>query len=271
VEKLTNILAVALQSGDATHVVDKAVALARPFRARVEVLVNDAAVVRLLSAHCAAQAYEDVTLHSVARSDASHHESILRRVWSSRPDLLVKSPSADDSDWDLADESPAPVLLVRGEAWHAPARFAAAVDVSDEDQAALARSILHTAGFLALGTHGHLDILYSEREAHDEAVRMKRAVHLAQIVREFHVGCERLQIFSGEPGKRLPPLVAARRYDVLVLGESRSADHPHLVCDSVRNLMNATQGDVVLVKAPSLHAALGAGQASGWQQRANQV
>ena len=57
--------------------------------------------------------------------------------------------------------------------------------------------ILHTAGFLALGCHGNLDILYSEREQHDETVRMERAVKLAQLVREFHVGCERLQMFDG--------------------------------------------------------------------------
>ena len=80
---------------------------------------------------------------------------------------------------------------------------------------------MHTAGFLALGCHGNLDVLYTEREQQDDFVRMERAVRLAQLVREYHVGCERLQMFEGSPDKRLPPLFAARRYDLLVLGRFR--------------------------------------------------
>ncbi len=119
-----------------------------------------------------------------------------------------------------------PVLLAGPKPWERPLRVAAAVDVSDHETAVVARSILQAAGFLALGLHGNLDILYSEREERDETLRMERAVKIAQLVREFHVGCERLQMFDGAPEKRLPPLLAARQYDLLVLGAvSHSKDN----------------------------------------------
>lgn len=278
-EKLTTVLAVALQPASAVLVLDKAVAIARCFQARVEVLVNDAGTAHEITARCAAENYRDVTLHSVADTAEPDNEVILRRVWASRPDLLVKAPARgrsgnpaafDNDDWELANESPAPVLLVRGKPWSQPARFVTTLDVSDDDHAALARSILHTAGFLALGTHGNLDILYSEREANDETVRMSRAVRLAQLVREFHVGCERLQIFSGEPLLRLPPLIAARHYDVLVLGGDPVADSAQPVPYRLARMIDVTDSDVVLVKAPSTQAALSGSLAGLRQQRADQ-
>lgn len=266
-EKLTCVLVVALVDTDVGLVLDKGIAVARSFGAKVEVLVNGSAAAHAVSARCAGSDYRDVTLHSVASSPETANETTLRRVWSSHPDLVVKAPATDGSDSELANECPAPVLLVRRGAWDVHARFAAAVDVSDDDNAALARSILHTAGFLALGAHGHLDILYSEREANDETVRMQRAVRLAQLVREFHVGCERLQIFSGEPEKRLPPLVAARHYDVLVLGGDVVPDGQPP--STVRAMMEATSSDVVLVKAPSSRLAFLQRAASGRQYRAD--
>jgi hypothetical protein len=269
VEKLTSILAVALEPDSAMLVLDKAAAVAARFGAGVEVLVDDSVCAHRVTARCAEKGYRDIKLYSVASVPESGYETAMRRIWSLRPDLVVKAPATDGSDWEFANECPAPVLLVRGGAWEQPARFAAAVDVSDEDNASLARSILHTAGFLALGTHGNLDILYSEREAQDETLRMQRAVRLAQLVREFYVGCERLQIYSGDPAKRLPPLVAARRYDVLVLGGESPGDDPRrTVPATVRNLVAATSGDVVLVKAPSSNQALEGNLASRDRQRA---
>lgn len=269
-EKLTSVLAVAFDARTATEVVDKAVAVARSFGAAVEVLVHEAATARAVSAHCAALAHDEVTLYSVPRSNEPEHEAILRRAWSARPDLVVKA-AARGGDWALIEECPAPILLVRGQAWEQPVRFATAVDVADEDTT-LARGALHAAGFLALGMHGHLDILYSEREQQDESVRVKRAVRLAQIVREYHVGCERLQIFSGAPEKRLPPLVAARRYDVLVLGAGFDADDvAERALVTTRHLIAAAASDVLLVKPPARHRVPSAGAGSVREQRANQA
>lgn len=270
-EKLTSILAVAFDEAAATQVVDKAVALARRFQASVEVLVDQPQIAHHVSRHCASAGHNEVTLYSVPHANEQGNDAILRRAWSARPDLVVKAAAHAGGDWSLVEECPAPVLLVRGHAWEQPVRFATAVDVADNG-AALARTTLHTAGFLALGVQGRLDILYSEREVEDESVRIKRAVRLAQLVREYHVGCERLQMYSGAPEVRLPALVAARRYDVLVLGadfgKGDAAENALIVA---RRLMAAAISDVVLVKAASAQPAAAAGVGSWREQRANQA
>lgn len=260
-EKITRILATVERRENGALVLEKAVALARRFGARIDLMLTDSALMADLSTLCRVMKYDEVVVSSVHRGQMSLRELILRRALETRPDLVVKEPAAaqpmtrwtlDEDDWHLANDCPAPILLVRYRKWASPARFAAAVDVSDRDYAALARSILHTAGFLAMGVHGSLDILYSEREQQDEALRMERAVVLAQMVREFNVGCERIQVFSGEPGKVLPPILAARQYDVLVVGaSSRQTGLRARDGSTSHRIIEATDGDVVLVRSPA--------------------
>jgi universal stress protein E len=263
-EKLTRILAVAKGMEDGALVLGKSVALARRFGAHVELLVFDQVEAQELAKMCANVAYDKFTLASMHVGAQSPTEAILRRVSATQPDLVVKSPAGahplkrwtlDENDWYLADECPAPLLLVRPKPWARPIRFAAAIDAADDGSGDTARSILHAAGFLALGCLGDLDILYSEREQHDDALRMERAVRLAQLVREYHVGSERIQVFDGAPEKTLPPLVAARHYDVLVLGaRSRQPALKNIFGATNSLLLEATDGDVVLVKAPGRNA-----------------
>ena len=258
-EKLTRILAVANGIEDGSLVLRKSVALARRFGAHIELLLFGLADDLEAATLCAVLAYDKVTVASMHSGVESTTDVILRRVFAAQPDLVVKSPAGehplkrwtlDDNDWRLANECPAPVLLVRHAPWASPIRFAAAVDVADDETSDTARSILHAAGFMALGCHGNLDILYSEREQHDDALRMERAVKLAQLVREFHVGCERIQVFDGAPEQVLPPVVSARHYDVLVLGaQSRQPALKNLLGATNSRLVQATEGDVVLVKA----------------------
>ena len=258
-EKLTRILAVANGIEDGALVLRKSVALARRFGAHIELLLFGLADDLEAATLCAVLAYDKVTVASMHSGVESTTDVILRRVFAAQPDLVVKSPAGehplkrwtlDDNDWRLANECPAPVLLVRHAPWASPIRFAAAVDVADDETSDTARSILHAAGFMALGCHGNLDILYSEREQHDDALRMERAVKLAQLVREFHVGCERIQVFDGAPEQVLPPLLSARHYDVLVLGaQSRQPALKNLLGATNSRLVQATEGDVVLVKA----------------------
>jgi hypothetical protein len=72
---------------------------------------------------------------------------------------------------------------------------------------------------------------------------------LAQLVREFHVGCERLQMFDGVPEKRLPPLIGSRQYDVLILGATtHRTGLSETICPLTGQLVDAAPGDVVLVR-----------------------
>ena len=259
-EKLTRILAVANGINDGALVLGKSVALARRFGAHIELMLFNTIGAREFAKLYAELAYDKVTLASLHQGSESLTEAILRRVLASHPDLVVKSPAGahplkrwtlDENDWRLAKECPVPVLLARHNPWASPIRFAAAVDVSDDENSDTARSILHTAGFMAMGCHGNLDILYSEREQTDDVLRMERTVKLAQLVREFHVGCERIQVFDGAPEQVLPPLVAARHYDVLVLGaQSHQPALKNIFGATNSRLVQATEGDVVLVNAP---------------------
>jgi nucleotide-binding universal stress UspA family protein len=226
-EKVTSIMAVVENSASGAVVLDKAVDLARAFRARVDLLVADSLLTHEFASRCAALVYDEVTLCSLYRSGEPLHSLLIRRIHERQPDMVIKAPAGAHplrtwtlhaNDRELADQCPVPVVLAGMNSWAKPMRFAAAVDISSHESALAARGILQAAGFLTLGCHGTLDILYSEREERDETLRMERAVKLAQLVREFHVGSERLQMFDGAPEKRLPPLIAARQYDLLVLG-----------------------------------------------------
>jgi hypothetical protein len=247
-EKITSILAVVENSVSGAVVLDKAVTLARVFGARVDLLIADSLLAPEFASRCAALVYDEVTLRSLYRSGEPLHVLLLRNIHERLPDVVIKAPSGmhplrtwslNANDRELASDSPVPLILVSMRSWNKPMRFAAAVDVSGPDAPIDARAILQAAGFLALGCHGRLDILYSEREERDERVRMERAVKLAQLVREYHVGVERLQVFDGEPEKRLPPLITARQYDVLVLAMGTLT----------ARLADATEGDLVLVKS----------------------
>jgi nucleotide-binding universal stress UspA family protein len=257
-EKLTRILAVVDHARNAPVLLDKAVSLARRFNALVEVIVSDGPAASLVAARSADMAYDEVSLFCAFRGAEPLHELVMRRVSMTRPDLVIKDPAGrhptrrwtlDENDWHLAAECPVPLILAGPRAWSQPMRFAAAVDVADREAEAVARGILQTAGLLALGCRANLDVLYSEREEQDETIRMARAVKVAALVREFHVGCERLQIWDGEPEKRLPGLLSARHYDLLLLGAVTHRDGLMASMNLVTSaLVDAADADVVLVK-----------------------
>ena len=262
-QKLTSILAVIDQQSTASRVLRKAAAIARHFGARLELLAAGHLVTNKLAALCATLGFPGIAVRTVTRFGRRLDALVLEQVERSHPDLVIKARagshplrrcSLGPNDWRLAQDCPVPLMLVGSRRWASPVRLAAAVDVSDVATTAVARTVMQAAGFLALGTQGFLDVLYTEREQHDTTLRMERAVKLSQLVREFHVGCERLQMFDGVPEKRLPPLIAERRYDVLLLGALTHRDglldawHPLTTA-----LVDATPGDVVLLKASSPH------------------
>jgi len=254
-EKLASILAVVEDFKTDTAVLDKSIALARIFHARVDLLVRQPSQVGACVAHCAALGCADVAPFVTA--DEPLTQAILRRLRAQPADLVVKRLAPSDTrrfwlaavDDSLAECCPAPLLLLRDRPWPKEPRFAAAVDVADRDTEALSRGILHAGGFLALGCEARLDILYCEREQHEQTLRMERAVRLARLVREFHVGGERLQMFDGVPERTLPELVRVRQYDVLVAGAVSRRNKLRSSFGTLTSaLIDATAGDVLLVK-----------------------
>ncbi len=256
-KQLTSILAVGDRPEAAAAILEKAVALARPFGGRVELLLGDPIHVCALATLCSKLRYREVTLTNADLAALPLHEIILRHAHATHPDLVIKAPAGarpsqgwtlDANDWRLADESAVPVLFARRKPWANPWRFAAAVDVAGEDKARIAHGVLEAAAFLTLGCHADLDILYCEREQHDAAARRQRSAKLAHLVRDSHAGCERIQVFSGVPEKVLPPLAAERRYDVLLLGAPARQRDFTSYGSMTHRLAEATGGDLLLVR-----------------------
>lgn len=277
VEKLTSILAVLEQPASADWTLRKAAALARHFDARLSLLVVEPLSEERIAPQIAALGYPRITVRTASRLGRRADAVVMDHIREYEPDLVIKARagarplrrfSLTPSAWRLSQECPVPLMLVGPRAWSKSPRLAAAVDVSDPETFEVARAVMQAAGFLTLGCHGFLDVLYTEREQHDSVVRMERAVKLAQLVREYHVGCERLQMFEGAPKKRLPPLVAARQYDVLLLGAVTHRDGlAETLGPLTGELVEATAGDVVLVKPPAEQAGFAphAGASAGEQ------
>lgn len=260
-DKLTSILAVVDRPEAGGAILDKAVTLARRFAIPVTVTVGDPAHERALVTMCAKLGYQNVRIEVANLAEKPLCEAIARRIQECGHDLLIKAPAGthpmrrwtfDANDWKLANACPIPLLLVRDVAWNDPPRFAAAVDVSSDENALIARGILQAAGFLSQGCRANLDILYCERERHEAAAYLQRSDRLSHLVREFHAGHERerIQVYFGTPEKVLPPKVSALRYDVLVLGARRGTEGFRGAFGGMTSLLvEATRGDVLLVRA----------------------
>jgi hypothetical protein len=255
-EKLTSILVV-VRAAENESLLGKAIMLARRSGARIELLLTDPTAASGLATWLTSIGFGDRVSFVLDASGDALHDVILRRLEHHPVDLVMKSAdgaialrrvlhAADDMD--LAAVLDAPLLRVGEKPWKDEMRIAAAVDVSLRDGDAVARSILHAAGLIATRCEATLDVLYSEREARDDGVRMERAVRVARLVREFHVGGERLRMLAGAPDESLPKAVSAGQYDLVVLGTiPRRAATPW--APALTSLLTSSiPGDVMLVK-----------------------
>ena len=256
-EKLTSILTVARNADDGAGLLNKVVKLARPFGARIEMMVCDPTAICAIAVHGTRLGFPGIS-YSLHTSDEPIADAIQRRVRELSSDLVVKAPASrpawaafgrNPSDFALAEKLPVPLLLAGERPWGSQLRFAAAVDIADRHTESFARTILHAGGFLALGCQATLDVLYSERESSDSTMEMERAVTLARLVREFHLGTERMRILAGPPEESLPPELDARKFDLLALGGvSRRSGLLNSLRPLAGALVAATRGDVLLVK-----------------------
>jgi nucleotide-binding universal stress UspA family protein len=257
-EKLTSMLAVIDRIEAAASLIDKSVSLARRFQSRITVQLRDPAHARTVAALCSQSNYPDIHLSVDRRAHQPLAEVIDAAVRDVGADLVVKAPRSahpmgrailQATDRRVAARCPVPLMLMRPTPWSPMMRFAAAVDVRESSHPALARTVLHTAGFLALGCHGELDVIYSETERFDQRVRVERAVRLAQLAREFHIDCQRLRMLSGAPEQSVTAFGAKGAYDALVLGAlTQRTGLPAMFASLTSQLVDAFNCDVVLVK-----------------------
>jgi len=289
-DKLTSILAVIDPSGEPVQVLEKAVALAHDFGARIELFLCDAE-----RAYALEHAYEPSGIEESRRAcladgrryleglrqcvsapgidiaveaacESPFYAGVAHKALRSRPDLVIKAASGrhplqryalDVNDWELARSCPASLLLLRGRPWPAQLRMAAAVDVSVQETAGLARAILHAAEYLSLGCRAQLEVIYSDRQGADVDEHRHRIEDLQQLACEFKVPAERVHVLQGEPEATLPAFSADRHYDILALGALTHRTGPvALIGTLTSRLVDALDCDFLLIKPASYRCPL---------------
>lgn len=281
--RIERILA-ALEREAPGEVLDKAVMLARLFRARLELFLCDAehAYVQrhqyeprgaaLARESCLADArkfleslqrasameMEDVSVAIDVACESPLYMGIVAKVQRSAPDLVVHGVSGGDgrrfgaSDLDLARSCPAPLLLTRGRTWKASPLIAAAVDLSAEESPALTRDILRTAKLFADASHGTLEVLHAGNFCHAPDVLEAHRHKLEQRAREADVAPSELHLVDGEPAVVLTEFATARRYDLIVLGAlTHRRTMTALIGTLTGRLLETIESDFLLVKPAS--------------------
>jgi len=285
-EKVASILMVVDRESEGRQVLNKAIVLARHFGAALELFLCDSEHAYILrhaynaegvdrarracledartyleSLRRSVQA-DDIRITTHAACESPLYQAIVQRVLETSPDLVIKNAAGgqsssrcvlDANDWQLARTCPVPLMLTRGRPWQPRPRFAAAVDVSEQETAGMARAILQTSDWLATGCQAELEVLYSERGG-DEGDKTARASELLRTAGEFHVDARHVHVLEGEPEQTLPQFAISRGYDVLVLGAlSHRKGLSPLVGTLTSRLVDAIDCDFVLVK-PSAYS-----------------
>jgi universal stress protein E len=275
--KLTSILVVVERGASQQHALLKACLLARHFNARLELFLCDAehayTLRHIYDRQGVAEAREacikearsslealrnslvadDIAIEIDATCESPLYEGIVRKVLRSKPDLVIKGPGPRDfgrgrsftaSDWDLARTCPAPLLLVRGRSWQPQPRFAAALDLSDDEGPVLARSIARTAAYLSLGCGGTMEIFHGATDS-TSALRTT----LERFGHDYEATPGGVHLVAGYPVEAVPAFARLRDYDVIVLG---ALTHRRALTSALGTLTDAlaeaVKSDLLLIK-----------------------
>jgi universal stress protein E len=279
---VTSILVVLNRSARDAPLVNKALVLARELNARIELFSCDAEHeyalkraygrrgVEAARQKCVADLNDYlrrlsyvVTAQDVAVSvdvvcESPQYEGIVHKVFKTCPDLVMKaaaggdaagSSALDSNDWELVRTCPVPLLLSRGRDWSTRPRFAAAVDVSDEETPRLLQRILRSAAYLSEGCHGELDLVFGERSGADALTEKAHAARLRDLAQEVQLAADRVWRLTGDPVTTLSAFAAEQKPDVLVIGalthQARDTGH---VGTLTRKLVDALDCDFVLLR-----------------------
>jgi universal stress protein E len=282
-KSLTSILVVVDRSDRDRPVLEKAMALATDFGARVELFLCDAEHEYVLrhsydpsgtekareACLVDARQYLESLRQPFERSPVSLsidatcvsplYEGLVHKALRSCPDLVMKSPGGEhrgrpalsDNDWQFMRTCPVPLMLVGRHTWNSPPRFAAAVDASSHETPGLAGAILQMAEYIQLGCHGELDVISCERTSATETERQAHARGLNQLASEIHATRQHVHLLDGDPENVLPSFAATRRYDALILGAlTHRPGLAPLVGTLTSKLVEALDCDFILVKSP---------------------
>ena len=200
-----------------------------------------------------------------AQCESPLYESVVRKVLHSAPDMVIKAIAAEDArkhgtpdpnDWQLMRTCPSTLMLTGRRPWRKPPRFAAAVDVSEEETADVAAGVLAAAALLAGGFGAELHVVYGERGPGAQSAA--RGEKLRRLCDGAGIAPDRTHVLGGEPERTLPLFLGEQGFDALVLGAlAHRADGTTPVGTLTSRLLDALDCDFVLVKPPRYRSPIG--------------
>jgi len=279
---LKSILVVVDPSGNNETLIAKARALARQNGASIELFLCDAdhayslgrtyetASVETARQACLLQARthlqrwrgevetQGIKVTTDVACESPLYQGIVRKVLSSRPDLVMKSITPaygssryilDPNDWQLMRACPAQLLLVRPRVWSAAPHVLAAVDVSDGEAPEITASIMRAGELLALGRHENLHVAFCEEVAQVPSEPRVSASRLERLAHEYQLDRQKVYALSGDPGAQLLAFANGGEYDILALGAlTHRLGLVALVGTLTTHLADGFSGDLLLVK-----------------------
>lgn len=278
-----SILVVADAQQDATALVGKALAIARQCNLGIELFECaaeeayelsraydredvDKARTTILSharAHLAdlmsqAQA-SDVRMSVEAQCESPLYQAVVRKALRSKPALVMKALPAgagvlDPNDWQLMRTCPATLMLTGHRSWSRPPRFAAAVDLSEQETEGLPQQVLEAARLLARAFRGELDVIYGDSS--NGAAGKPSVLRLRELCGTQGIAPERAHVVQGIPETSLPAFAARQGYDLLVLGALEHRPELTQVGTLTSKLIDSLDCDFVLVKPAGYHSPL---------------
>jgi len=283
VKQPKSILVVVDRSGDVPTLMRKALMLARPFDARLELFLCDSEQAFVLGhtydragvgaaraasvaearrylnelRDLAASASVEITID--AQCESPHYESVVRKVLRSAPDIVIKDILAGDArrhglsdpnDWQLMRTCPATLMLSGRRIWRDSPRFAAAVDVSEGETVELSHSVVEAAAVLTRGFAAELHLVYSEAGSASQAAAHREKLRV--LCATAGIAAEHAHILSGRPERTFPAFLSEQGYDALVLGAlAHRCEGTTPVGTLTSTLLDALDCDFVLVKSSS--------------------
>jgi len=158
---------------------------------------------------------------------------------------------ASSADRDLVHVCTAPLLLTDGRPWRQRPRFAAAVNVLDEDLTN-DRNIIETIGALQRVCAADLDLIYAETA--DAMPRAPEGESPAQLLLqnlagECHVTPQRIHVLDGRVTHVLPRFIGAMHYDLLAIGSPSKANYGfrHLAAPALSESLIRTDCDLLAI------------------------
>jgi len=219
--------------------------------------------------------YPQLAISAKAVWDRPLHEAIIRETLRCEPRLVMKdthyhAPLArvlfTNTDWHLIRDCPAPLWLVRDQAWPGEPVISAFVDPLHEHDAPaeLDHRILTEATLLArqLGGEAHavhcfqaanpttgLPVAAGQVAQMVDELQQEHATRLGEVAADHHIPPARTHLHSGAPAQVIPVVARELRTNLAVIGAvARSRLQQVFIGNTAERILEQLSCDVLVVK-----------------------